>query len=387
MSKIAQLVGPIDKAHAGKGTTFAMGATLSFSGTGAYYGQEGKRGVELASKHILANGGPKFTVDYKDIPLGESKGVNAMREFGANKIPVILTANVADIGSEFAGAKQYEILSIGGVTGLFGNGMPYFWGLQANLPNDPYPGMLKYVKAKMPDVKKVVFLGPDLGTGNKPVVADWKAKVQAAGLTPVTTIFYKLGSTSYATALQQLKAADADLVMLSAYGNDVGYFMKQYVTSGIKAQIIGSDLLAPSIKIGGSALENYTFSFDYFDANKAANDWAQIFIDEYKSSYGGDATSVAADYYDGMFLIWDLMRRVSAKSGNIRSGKELQDALQANPTFKSVHGGSGATVGTLALDPTTHSPSKRAMGLYRFANNTVTPLAYYDIGGADFKLA
>ena len=41
----------------------------------------------------------------------------------------------------------------------------------------------------------------------------------------------------------------------------------------------------------------------------------------------------------------------------------------------------------MSLDLTTHSPSKRAMGLYEYNNGNVTPLAYYDINGADFRLA
>ena len=79
------------------------------------------------------------------------------------------------------------------------------------------------------------------------------------------------------------------------------------------------------------------------------------------------------------------MRRVIANGGDIHDGDALDKALRENLTVVSVYGGDESTVGTYTLDETTHSVTKRDMGVFEYKDGTVTPKAFFGIGGEDFK--
>ena len=83
--------------------------------------------------------------------------------------------------------------------------------------------------------------------------------------------------------------------------------------------------------------------------------------------------------------MWDMIRRVLAKGGNVNSGVDLENSLKENPTFTSVYGGDASKNGTLRFNLTNHSVDQRFMGVFRYQNGKVTTLATFDIGGADYK--
>ena len=83
--------------------------------------------------------------------------------------------------------------------------------------------------------------------------------------------------------------------------------------------------------------------------------------------------------------MWEVIRRVLAKKGDINDGAQLDQALQDNLTVVSVYGGDSSTVGTYTLDPKTHSVVKRGMGVFIYKDGKVTPQAFFGIDGADFK--
>lgn len=390
VSQIAEWIGPIDSAHAAKGVAYTMGSVLALSGPGSFYGQVMSKGINLAVKHITALGGPNFKVSYKDHKSGDpTAGANAVRELGLAKVPVMLASYVDDLGAMFAGSAQYKILSLdgGGGTGLFGNGKPYFWGMRADTPTDPFPGVVEYINKKMPSVKKIAMVEWDLGAEDKPINDDMKTQLSKGGLSITTIQATKVGATDYSTAIQAVKSSSPDLVFVSLYGLDPGYFMKQYVASGIGKPVIGYEFTPDAAKTAGSAYDNYMFAYDYFDPANPTNPWGKLFVAEYEKAYGSTPDFYAANYYEDTFAVWDLIRRVSANGGDINSGTDLQNALQANPSFKSVYGGTSTTAGTLALDPKLHTPIKRPMGLFDYNSGKTKALAYFNIDGADFTLA
>jgi branched-chain amino acid transport system substrate-binding protein len=237
----------------------------------------------------------------------------------------------------------------------------------------------------MPNVKKIPLVGWDLGAEDAPIIADFKQQLTKAGLKPGAIVLTKVGATDYSTAIQQLKSDNPDLVFVSLYGLDPGYFMKQYVTSGINKPVIGYEFTPDAAKTAGSAYNSYMFAYDYFDAANPTNGWGKIFVSEYQAAYGSPPDFYAANFYENTFTVWDLIRRVSASGGDIHSGTALQNALMANPTFKSVYGGDANTAGTVQLDTTLHTPIRRPMGLFDYNHGNIKALAFFNIGGADFS--
>ena len=385
----------IDAAHSGKGLTIDCGLVLAFTGPGAFFGRTMSSGAKLAADHIELLGGPKFNLISKDHKSGDpAAGVAAAKELGFAGVPMMLASYVDDLGAMLPLQAQYKIFTLdgGGGTSEFGKGKPYFWGTRAITPDDTLPGVAQYLKQKLPNVKRVTVDAWDLGAYNKLIQDYFQKQLGSVGVTLGKYITTAVGATDYSTAIEQIKADKPDMVMIGIFGNDIGNFMRQYVTSGINKPIMGFEYTAPSAQLAGSAYNNLYLAFDYFNAAKPDNGWSSIFIDAFKKANGTNPDYYAANYYEDMFALWTCVQRVLKNGGNPKSGVALDAALRADPAFASVYGGDATTAGSLALDLTTHSVSKRPMTLSQCSNGsssgaTVTPLAYFDIAGADYHLA
>lgn len=128
------------------------------------------------------------------------------------------------------------------------------------------------------------------------------------------------------------------------------------------------------------------FATDWFNPEKPTNAWSKLFLQSYVKEFNLEPEINAANYYEDTFAFWDLIRRVIAKGGNVNSGEELQNALIADPKFQSVYGGNGTQLGTIELDTTTHTVTKRPLGVYMSNNGKPKQVASFGIGGADFEL-
>jgi branched-chain amino acid transport system substrate-binding protein len=390
VQKIKDYLGTIDPKFAAKGMKYDVGVVLAFTGPGAFFGRTMSSGAKLAAKHIAALGGPQFNLIFKDHKSGDPQaGVQAVKELGFAKVPTMLASYVDDLGAMLPGQAQYKIFTLdgGGGTSTFGQGKPFFWGTRAITPNDTWPGTIKWVKGKFPNTKKVSSVNWDLGPLNAINQNDLKRRLTDGGLQMGIYQTAKIGATDYSAALQKIKSDKPDVVFLGIFGNDIGVFMKQYVTSGINKPVIAPEYTQPSADLAGSAYEGMYLSFDYFNGDKPDNGWSDIFIKEFKSAYKTTPDYYAANYYEDLFAVWETMRRVLQSGGNVNDGLAMDKAFQSKLQFPSVYGGDATTAGTLALSPKNHSVTKRPMTLSVYKSKKVVPLAYFDLEAADYRTA
>ncbi len=382
----------IDTAHSGKGMTLDVGGVLAFTGAGAFFGRTMSAGMKLAQQHIVALGGPDFNLIFKDHKSGDPQaGVTAARELGLAHVPMMLASYGDDILAMAPLQAQYKIMTLdgGGGTGIAGQGKPLFWGARAITPDDTYAGVMKWMQAKMPNAKNVVSIAWDAGAAlNATGQADLKKHAETIGAHVGKFILSPIDATDYSTGIEQLKAANPDIVFAGLYGNDLGYFMKQYKVSGINKPVMGFEYTQPAADIAGSAYNGLYLAFDYFNGNTPDNGWSAIFIEEFKKANGGTVPDYyAANYYEDMFILWSLVQRTLAAGGDPKDGAALNSAMVSNPSFPSVYGGNATTAGTIAFSPTTHSVSERPMTLIQYENGNKNPQAYFDIDGVGFRLA
>jgi len=373
------------------GKDLKLGLVTALTGSGAEYGRSQGNGFKLAAEHFGQATGLKISTDILDHKSGDPQaGAQAIRQLGGESYGAVMSSYAADIGAMLPGFKQYKTMAFdpGGGTSIAFEGRPYFWGFRANTPNDVFPGLFKFVSENMPQVKRVMFVGWDLGAELVGLEEKGlKAELAKHGMQFAGTQTVKIGATDVSAILSKVKTANPDLISMATYGTDPGYFMKQFVQAGIKAQVVGSEFTYDAEKIGGPAYGKYWFSSDYFTFNKPPNPLSQVFMKGYAAKFGKEANLFyEPNYYEGTLALLDLCRRVAAKNGDMNDGTKLQDACVANPRFKSVYGGDSKTVGEIELDPKTHTPVKRQMGVFAVENGTPTPLAFFDIGGADYKL-
>jgi branched-chain amino acid transport system substrate-binding protein len=390
IDQIAKLIG-VDPKHAGKGMSFDVGASYPVTGPAAIFGSHVTDIPKMAFTQIEQMGGPKFNIVLKDNKSGDPQaGVQGVRELGFAHVPMMLTSEVADLGAELSGIKQYKIFSLDGSggTSLFGQGRKYFWGTIAITPNDAIPGVVKFMQKTFPAAKRLAFCGWDLGGLSDVVEEDAQKYFAGTQLVLAANERSKMGATDYSANIQKIKESNPDVVWAIVYAEDVGYFMKQYATSGINKPVFAFTHTLAAQQIAGPAYENLYFAFDYFDASRPSNPWAKFFVDEYSKNI---SSTIPPDYYgansyEDSFILWQCIMRVLKKGGNPKDPDQLDAALRSNPSFPSVYGGSSTQVGTIAFDLDTHSVKSRPMMVAQFKNGKVDQLAHFDIGGADFKM-
>jgi branched-chain amino acid transport system substrate-binding protein len=348
--------------------------------------------MKLGQQHIVELGGPDFNLIFKDHKSGDpAAGVTAARELGLAHVPMMLASYGDDILAMAPLQAQYKIMTLdgGGGTGIAGQGKPLFYGARAITPDDTYAGVMKWMQAKMPNAKNIVSIAWDAGAAlNATGQADLKKHAETIGAHVGKFILSPIDATDYSTGITQLKAANPDIIFAGLYGNDLGYFMKQYKVSGINKPVLGFEYTQPAADIAGSSYNDLYLAFDYFNGATPDNGWSAIFIDEFKKANGGTVPDYyAANYYEDMFILWALVQRTLAAGGSPKDGTALNTAMQSNPTFPSVYGGNATTAGTIAFSPTTHTVVKRPMTLIQYENGNKNPQAYFDIDAVGFRLA
>lgn len=375
------------------GDSFDLGAVLALTGPGSFYGKTMSRGIDLAVSQIAAAGGPNFVVDYYDHKSGDAAaGQQAITELGEKGVQAKLASYVDDLGAMLPGTAQYKMFTIdgGGGTSIFGQGQPYFWGARGITPNDPLPGLFLYLKDAFPEAKTVGLVGWDIGEpANSQVRKDILQKIEDSGfefnglyeLTPV-------GSQDYSQVLPKIKANEPDVLLVSLYGQDPGSFINQAQTAGLDTKIIGFEFTPDGVNASKGTYDQngFTFAYDFFDAKNPTNPLAELFVETFNQEYGEDPDFYAANFYEDTLAMWDLIRRV-CENGEEVTGDTLDAALQADPEFASVYGGDEEGPGTFALDLETHSVVQRPMGVFEYKGGEITPLAYFDLEGEDFRMA
>ncbi len=384
----------IDPAKAGKGNTYNVGAVLALTGPGSFYGKTMSRGIDLAVEHVAAAGGPTFKIDYYDHKSGDAAaGKQAITELGSKKVPMKLASYVDDLGAMLEGTKQYKIFTLdgGGGTSIFGQAQPYFYGTRAITPNDPMPGVFKWLKETKPDAKTVGLVGWDVGDPNNGIIKeDVLKKIKDGGyehnglyeLVPV-------GTQDFAQVFPKIKANEPDVLFVSVYGQDPGAFANQSVTAGLKAFIVGFEFTPDGVNASKGTYDKngWLFAYDYFDAGNPISPLGKLFVETFKAKYGEDPDFYAANFYENTLNLWEIVARVLKTGGDPNDGDQLDKAMQENLTLYSVYGGTATDVGQYALDATTHSVTKRPMGVFEYKNGKVTPQAYFDLNGEGYRKA
>jgi len=390
LKKIFDFIGPVDPKYSGAGLTYDLGLVLAFTGPGAFFGRTMSAGAKLAAAHIKALGGPTFNFIEKDHKSGDPQaGVQAVRELGLAKVPAKLASYVDDLGAMSPGTEQYKMFTFdgGGGTSTFGQGKPYFWGTRAITPNDTWPGAIKFIKAELKDVKKVSSVNWDLGPLNKINQDDLNKRLTDGGIEMGLYEVAAIGATDYAAQIQKIKSDKPDVIFLGIFGNDIGVFMKQYVTSGINKPVVAPEYIQSSADVAGAAYEGLYLSFDYFNADLPDNGWSKIFVDEFVKANKNKPDYYAANYYEDTFGMWNVVQRVLKKGGDIKDGAQMDAAWREKLELPSVYGGNATTAGQKALSLSTHSVTKRPLTMSIFKSGKVKPLAYYDLEARDYRKA
>ncbi|MEZ4562232.1 MAG: ABC transporter substrate-binding protein [Thermomicrobiales bacterium] len=350
----------------GEGIDLQGGMNLAMTGQGAFFGEVMSKGALLAAEQIGAAGGPAITITINDHESGEvPPSVNGVRKLiSQNGISFLQTSYGAPSEALIPILQQNKILTFNG-----GGASPkqlfadYLWMTRMVFAYDPTPGALTWLAENYPDAKRLATIGT-LENGvealEQLVPKVWP-EVSNGGEVVAKEI-HDVGLTDFSQVIARVKSSNPDAIFTVSFGNDLGYLVKQFREAAVEVPIVGIEFTQDAQVIAGPAYDTFVFATDYYDTRNP-NPWNVEFVKAHNEKYDKDPEYYGANYYEQVFVVWDLVRRVLAEGGDPKSGEALQNALIQNPVFRSVYGGDAENVGEMSFDTESHTISK-PMGVF-----------------------
>lgn len=333
-----------------------VGANFERTGNVANYGQATLDGFNLAIKEINDAGGingKKIKVVEADNKSEASEAVNAATKLiSDDKVKVLVgPAVTANVIAETQVATDNKVPIIApcatspDVTVENGSVKPFVF---RSCFIDPQQGsvMAKFAVEKLKAKTAVIYVD-NSSDYSKSLGKVFKEKFEAAGGKVVMEEAFLAKDQDFKAALTKLKTANADVVFVPAYYEEVGKIVKQARELGFTQPFLGTDGWDdPKVAdiAGADALNNTYFSTHYSDKDEEVKGFVDVFTKEY-----GHAPNVfAALGYDAGKMLVDAIKRAGSDDP-----EKIQKALEETKDLK-------VGTGTITMDKD-HNPIKQAV--------------------------
>ncbi|MGA3117848.1 MAG: ABC transporter substrate-binding protein [Syntrophobacteraceae bacterium] len=319
---------------------FNFGAVLAMTGSGSWYGMTMEKGINIATNEINEAGGVGgysfhyFIEDHKSgltIPAQ-----NAFRKLTSiNHVPTILSSFSAPTLSIMPMAKENKVIVFnGGASSPELINISYLHNTRM-LGNEIVPFTLQYLWNKGYRTMATLYANQTAPISlNQAAVEFW----EKLGGKVVSQQMHQTGATNFTSEASIIKAKNPDIIFCPSTGLDVAYAIKGIREMGIKAPICGTEHSGDVEKVTGPASNGYLFASEYFDVN-STDPWTKHFVDTFTKQNGVAPDFYAANYYELVYILKDLVSRVVEAGGDPQDGSQLEKAIWSNPKFKSIYGG------------------------------------------------
>ncbi|ERL04305.1 ABC transporter substrate-binding protein [Mitsuokella sp. oral taxon 131] len=333
-----------------------VGANFEMTGNVANYGSATLDGLKLAIDEVNEAGGvdgKKITLVTADNKSEASEAVNAATKLiSDDKVSVIVgpavTANVI-AESQVATDNKVPVIAPDGtspdVTVENGKTKPFIF---RSCFIDPQQGtvMAKFASENLKAKTAVIYV--DNSTDySKSLGKVFKEKFEAAGGKVVMEEAFLAKDQDFKATLTKLKTANADILFVPAYYEEVGKIVKQARELGMTMPILGTDGWDdPKVAdiAGADALNNTFFSTHYSDKDEEVKG----FVDAFHQKYGHAPNVFAALGYDAGKMLIDAIRRAGSADP-----EKIRQAIEDTKDLK-------VGTGTITMDKN-HNPIKQAV--------------------------
>lgn len=345
-----------------KGDTIVIGSSGPLTGDNAQYGVAVKNAAELAVKKVNDDGGIngiKLSLVFEDDEADPGdKAVNAYNALKDNGMQVMMgTVTTGSCLAVIEKTKQDGIFQ-----------MTPSASAQDVIKND--------------NCFQVCFTDPNQGKGSADYIADnniakkiaviydssdayssgiynmFKKEAEAKGLDIVAEqSFTKDSKTDFSAQINAAKSAGAELMFLPIYYQQASLILTQSKSLGFSPKFFGCDGLDGllNIKNFDTSLAEGVMLLTPFAAD-AQDQATQDFVKAYKDAYGEIPNQFAADTYDGIMVLAELMKK--EKITNEMEASEICEKLKkaiTDPDF-SYNGLTGSNMkwsedGAVSKDP------------------------------------
>ena len=338
------------------GDTIKVGANFELTGNVANYGNATIEGLQLAIDEANEAGGingKKIELVSVDDKSEAAESINAATKLiSDDDVKVIVgPATTGLVLAETQTATDAKVPIIAPcatspeATVENGKVKPYVF---RSCFIDPQQGeVMATFAAKELKAKTAVIYVDNSSDYSKNLAKVFKEKFEAAGGKVVMEEAFLQKDQDFKATLTKLKTANADVMFVPAYYEEVGKIVKQAREMGINSAILGTDGWDDTKVVdiaGADALNNTFFSTHYSEKDAEV----QSFIEAYKKKYNRAPNVFAALGYDAGKMLVDALKR--AGSGDT---EKIREALEATKDLK-------VGTGTISMDKN-HNPIKTAV--------------------------
>lgn len=304
-----------------------VGAILSFTGPAAAFGEEARRGIDLAVSDINAQGGingKEVSVVYEDDATNPTKAVTAWNKVVNVDKAVGVIGGTWDFNYNAIAplAEQDKVVLITPqnlkTKGFIMNN--YTFTMRPKMTT--VVGTLEdYIVDS--EYKKVAFVrfvspfGESMGAGLANVMAHVDGEVV------LEETYDSIGGNDFLTVIEKVKASGAEAVLIDMVGPDILTFLKRVKENNMDVQVLAHTGMldvynTPDVDM--DLLDGVV----YFDWDQPAS---EEFIAKYEAKYGEKPKRSADGAYDAMMVLAE----------GLRSGEEVNIYLEENE-FETVNG-------------------------------------------------
>ena len=335
------------------GDEIVVGSNFELTGNHAQYGSNAAKGFKLAVKEINDAGGidgKKIKVVDADSKSEAAESVNAATKLISDDKVVALvgpavTANVI-AESQVATDNKIPVIAPAAtnpdVTVEKGTLKEFIF--RSCFIDPQQSEVMAEFAAKDLNAKTAVLYLDSSSDYSKSLGKIFKEKFEADGGQVVMEEAFLAKDQDFKAALTKIQTANADVIFVPAYYEEVGKIVKQARELGITAAILGTDGWDDSkvVEIAGAdALNNTFFCTHYFEGDEDV----QAFLKAYKNEYKEDPNVFAALGYDAGKMLIDAIQRSGGDMSKIRENIESIKDLKVG-------------TGVVTMDAKTHNPIK-----------------------------
>ena len=328
---------------AGSSTTFKLGNIGPLTGGAAIYGNATKNGAQLAVDEINAAGGSiQFEHNCQDDEHDPEKSVNAynnLKDWGLQVLVGPTTTNpCVAVSAETNSDNVFELTPsassndvIGGQEDADGNvttaRKDNVFQMCFTDPNQGTASAQYLAKKQLGTKIAVIYNNSDAYSAG--VYKKFEAEAANQGLQIVSTsTFTDDNATDFSVQLNDAKNNGADLVFLPIYYTPAALILTQANGMGYEPDFFGCDGMDGILTVEGfdTKLAEGLMLLTPFVAT-ATDEKTSAFTKAYKDAYGDEPIQFAADAYDCVYVVKELLEKTGCTPD--MSDSDICDKLKA----------------------------------------------------------
>lgn len=345
--------------------TIRVGAILPMTGSASQWGGPARDAATMAVDEINAQGGIHgrlMSLDVEDDKCDPTTGVSAAQKILASAKPIVISGAVCSSVTlaiaPIAESNRVVLISPASTSPLITNAGDYIFRI---IPTDALRGKVfaEYVYSLGHRSVSLLYINNDGGVGNKDSFTE---NFQRLGGKIVSVEAYAQDTRDVRAQLTKIKQQKPDALIIVSYPDDTPIVMRQAqeLAVGVPQFFQTEALDDPAvIQKAGNAAEGAT----YILPAKPNGPSAENFASKYKQRYGRDPETFAAESYDVIKLIAEILSKAQGLSS-----EDLKAGLYKTQNF------AGAS-GTITFDQ--NGDVIKPMAIKKIVNGTSSVISTY----------